>query len=123
MYPFGTMGATSIKGMENMSPQEVAFEVARGGSFVVYTYCVSLLVITFRRQSPIYFVRGGESKSAKALPYTLISLVFGWWGIPWGFIYTPQSIYKNLNGGTDVSAFMIQQLNLAPASPPSLSIS
>lgn len=25
-----------------------------------------------------------------------ISLLFGWWGLPWGFIRTPQALFKNL---------------------------
>ena len=34
--------------------------------------------------------------------FTLLTLVLGWWGIPWGPIYTIGSIYTNFNGGKDV---------------------
>jgi hypothetical protein len=30
--------------------------------------------------------------------------VFGWWGIPWGVIYTPLTIMTNVMGGFDVSS-------------------
>ena len=33
----------------------------------------------------------------------MISLVFGWWGFPWGFIYTPMALYTNLKGGKDIT--------------------
>jgi hypothetical protein len=91
-----------------MSSDELAFEIQRGGRFVVYQYCISLLVVTFRRNSPVKFIRAGESATTKGLPFTLLTLVFGWWGIPWGFIYTPQVIYKNLKGGTDVTAALLK---------------
>jgi hypothetical protein len=37
------------------------------------------------------------------LPFTLLSLVLGWWGIPWGPIYTIQSVVINFQGGKDVT--------------------
>jgi hypothetical protein len=30
-------------------------------------------------------------------------LILGWWGFPWGFIYTPMVILKNFSGGEDVT--------------------
>jgi hypothetical protein len=99
--------------VSGMTPQEIALEVQRGGRFVVYQYCISLLVVSFRRNSPVKFVRAGENAAMKGLPFTLLSLLLGWWGIPWGFIYTPQVIYRNLKGGVDVTAAL---LNRAQAS-------
>ena len=56
--------------------------------------------------SPVFLSeRGGTF--VKALPYTLISLAFGWWGFPWGFIYTPMSLATNLGGGKDVTAQLL----------------
>jgi hypothetical protein len=40
-----------INGVEGMSRDQVNFEVQRGGRFVLYSYCVSLLVVTFKRPS------------------------------------------------------------------------
>ncbi len=95
--------------ISGMSPQELALEIQRGGRFVVYQYCVSLVVITFRRNSPVKFIPAGESATAKGLPFTLLTLFLGWWGIPWGFIYTPQVIYKNLKGGTDITTAVLNR--------------
>ena len=91
------------KATAGMSHDEIVFEVNRGARFIVYQYCVSVLIMTFRRNSGVKFVKAGESATAASLPYTLLSLVLGWWGIPWGFIYTPQVIYRNVKGGTDVT--------------------
>ena len=95
--------------LSELSPQELTFEIQRGGRIVVYQYCISLLVITFRRNSPAQFIRAGENATVKGLPYTLLTFVLGWWGFPWGFIYTPQVLYKNLNGGTYITAAVLQR--------------
>ena len=97
----------AISGMEGLSDQEVHAQLANGARFVMFSYTVSVLVMTFKRNSPIFFIRPGEGTFAKALPYTLISLFFGWWGIPWGFIYTPMSLATNLGGGKDVTAQLL----------------
>ena len=92
-----------IRGIENLTNDELNFELQRGAKFVLYQYCVSALIITFKRGSDIYFLRPGESAVSKGLPFTFLSLVAGWWGIPWGPIYTIQSLVTNLRGGKDVT--------------------
>lgn len=78
-------------------------EIQRGAKFVVYQYCISLLIITFKRFSNIYFVKSDENAIVKGLPFSLLSLVLGWWGIPWGPIYTIQGLWVNFSGGKDVT--------------------
>lgn len=95
--------AVKIRGIERLSQSELDFELQRGAKFVVFQYCVSVVVLTFKRSSDIYFVRSGENAIGKGLSFTLISLVAGWWGIPWGPIYTVQSLYYNFQGGRDVT--------------------
>ncbi|HEX8835555.1 MAG TPA: hypothetical protein VF748_01350 [Candidatus Acidoferrum sp.] len=114
--------ATKIRGIEGMKNGELEFEIQRGGKFVLFQYCISIIVITFRRPSDIYFLRPGETAVTKGLPFTLLSLVAGWWGIPWGPIYTIQSVYNNSRGGKDVTqavvnSFRAQAAAPAPASP------
>ena len=93
----------NIVGIQGMSPEHLAFELQRGGRFVQYQYCVSALVITFKRGTDIYFVPADHSAVFKGLGWTLLSLVAGWWGIPWGPIYTVQSLWYNLRGGHDMT--------------------
>lgn len=93
----------NIVGIQGMNPQQVAFEVQRGAKFVQYQYCVSALVVTFKRGTDIYFVPAEQNRSIKGLGWTLLTLVAGWWGIPWGPIYTVQSLWVNLRGGLDLT--------------------
>jgi len=93
-----------IQGIENMSSDQLRFELQRGAKIVCYQYCVSLLVITLRRSSDAYYIPAGESSVSKGLPWTLLSLVMGWWGIPWGPIFTVQSLIVNFKGGKDLTA-------------------
>ena len=99
-----------IKNIDGLTVEEINNEVAAGAKFVFFQYTISLLVITFKRSSDIYFIKSDEKASAKGLPYTIISFLLGWWGIPWGPIYTIQTIGKNLGGGKDVTQQVIPSL-------------
>jgi hypothetical protein len=93
-----------IVGLEEVkSNMELQHELQRGAKFVVYQYCISILIMTFRRSSEIYFVRADESRVTRGLGFSLLSLFLGWWGIPWGPIYTIQALWNNFNGGKDVT--------------------
>ena len=69
-----------IQGIDGMAPEQIVAEVERGGRFVVYQYCFSLLIMTFKRGTDIYFVRADENRVVKGLPWTLLSLFVGWGG-------------------------------------------
>jgi len=86
-----------------MTVEEVNYELASGAKFIVFLYCFSIVILTFKRSSNIYFIKSGENTLKKSLKFTLISLFLGWWGIPWGIIYTIQSLVTNLQGGKDVT--------------------
>jgi len=73
--------------------------------------------MTFRRPSDIYFLREGENAVTKGLPFTLLSLVAGWWGIPWGPIYTVQCVYNNSCGGKDVTQAVLNSLRAQASQP------
>ena len=93
----------SVPGTEGLTPHQLHAEIQRGGKFVTFPYTISILVITFSRSSEVKFIRAGQGTFGASLPYLLISLFFGWWGFPFGLIYTPISIVKCLAGGTDVT--------------------
>jgi hypothetical protein len=95
---------TKIIGLEDIpSDGQLQQELQQGGKFVMYQYCISILMLTFKRSSHVYFIRQEENGVVKGLPFTLLSLLLGWWGIPWGPIYTIQSIWVNFSGGRDVT--------------------
>jgi hypothetical protein len=96
----------AIAGTEGLSPEQLSQELAHGAKFVVFEYTISIVILSFKRVSKVHFVRAGEGAAGKSLPYTLLSLAFGWWGFPWGIIYTIQSLITNLSGGRDVTGEM-----------------
>jgi hypothetical protein len=99
-----------IKNIENLTDQEISWELQNGAKFVYFQYTISILVMTFKRPSDIYFLRANESHWGKSMPFTLLSLVLGWWGFPWGLIYTPMVLFSNLSGGKDVTNEIVGQI-------------
>ena len=99
-----------IIGLDGLEDIDIQRELERGAKFRIYQYTISLLVVTFKRPSGIHFIRAGHSSVSPGLKYSLLSFVFGWWGFPWGLIYTPQAIFSNLGGGVDVTAAVKREL-------------
>jgi hypothetical protein len=106
-----------IVGTDGLSKAQVQEEVQRGGKFVFYQYCVSVIVVTFKRSSSIYFLKAGESRLTKGLLFSAVSLLTGWWGIPWGPIYTVQTIAKNFSGGRDITRELMAPSAAGAAAP------
>jgi hypothetical protein len=100
-----------IIGIEGLSERQLTLELQRGAKFVFYQFCVSVLVMTFKRSSDIYFIRSGESAVRKGLRFSLISLLLGWWGIPWGPIYTIEAFITNFGGGKDVTQEVLESIS------------
>lgn len=101
----------AIKNIEGLTAAQINQELACGAKFVMYQYTISIVLMTFRRSSDIYFVRANENCILKGLPFTIMSFVLGWWGIPWGPIYTVGSLYKNLSGGIDITKDVLLLMN------------
>ena len=103
--------ATKIIGIENMSVDELNQELERGGKFVVFEYCISIVIMTFKRPTNIYFIKAGEGTGGKSIGFTVTSLMAGWWGIPWGPIYTIGSLVTNIKGGKDITNEVVASLS------------
>ena len=82
---------------------EVEAPLATGERLVVFEYYISLIVVTLRRPSRVHLIQAGKTDLLTGFPYTILSLLLGWWGIPWGLIYTPLVVLTNLSGGRDVT--------------------
>lgn len=92
-----------IVGVEGLTNSQVQEQLQQGARFVVYQYCISVVVLTFRRSSAIHFIPPGHGSVSKGLGWSLLSFLLGWWGIPWGPIWTIQSLWVNFGGGRDVT--------------------
>jgi len=98
---------------EYCSAEELALAAGGRGRFVLFETCISLVFLTLRMPSRVHFLRPGELGLIRALPYTLVTLLLGWWGIPWGIVYTPLVLLTNLSGGRDVTSQVLQQGGVA----------
>jgi hypothetical protein len=99
-----------IRGIDRLTPAELERELCAGGRFVFFEYCISLIAVTLRRPTDVYFLRADQYAIPRALPYIIVSLLLGWWGLPWGLIYTPLTLFTNLSGGRDVTHQVWAQL-------------
>ncbi|GAB4094389.1 hypothetical protein [Flaviaesturariibacter terrae] len=111
-----------ISGIGDRTLAELEADIYAGGRFVIYTWAVSVVVMTFKRPSEIYYIPSGKSRLVAGLKYSLISLVFGWWGIPWGPIYTIGAFVCNFGGGKDITQQLLAAMQEAalgdgPGSP------
>jgi len=99
------------KGIEGMSFDYINSELQKGARFIEFEYCFSIIFMSFKQRSATYFIKAGESPLRKSAGYTLISMLFGWWGIPWGVFYTLAALATNLRGGVNVTDYVINTWN------------
>ena len=100
-----------IKNLEGLTVDDVNRELDNGAKFVMYEYCISLILMSTKRTSNIYFIKSGESAAKKGLSFTLLTLILGWWGIPWGPIFTIAAVTTNVMGGKDVTQDVLNSFN------------
>jgi hypothetical protein len=89
---------------------------ATGERLVFYEYCISVVFITLRRPSRLYRVPADSLGLLPGLRYTLLTLLLGWWGIPWGLIYTPLVLWTNFSGGREITAEELRRWQAAEPS-------
>lgn len=106
-----------VVGLGDMTVSQLRDEVARGGRFKIYEYCVSVLILTFKRNSSIYFIKSGESDPDEKISLSLLTLLLGWWGLPFGPIYTIAALATNFSGGKDVTEDIMRALDKDYPSP------
>ena len=69
-----------------------------------YPYVISLIVVTLRYESGLKYIRTADARYVRAIPYLLVSLLLGWWGMPWGPLLTLRAVWDCLNGGVEQPA-------------------
>ena len=60
-----------------------------------FTVWSALYLTSWKTQPHIVCRECGTKAQIRAL---LFSVLFGWWGIPWGFLITPVQIVRNISG-------------------------
>ncbi len=77
-----------------------------------YYLVVSAYRFSFRFGSRFYVV-GAEPRFIAAFGYSFWSLLFGWWGLPWGPIWTLKAVGQNLSGGEQCTVGSLIQITAA----------
>ena len=103
-----------IKNIDGLSVDDINRELSRGAKFVVFRYCFSIIILSFKRGSDIYFIKPGDSTVKHSIGFTLFTLIFGWWGLPWGPIYSIGALYSNMSGGKDITQEVLDSMNVNP---------
>ncbi|KAF2515249.1 hypothetical protein [Flavobacterium foetidum] len=99
-----------IKNIDGLRVSQVRDLVHQGGKFVIFPYTISFVLMTLKRSSDIYFIRPDESTFKYSWGYAVLNLVVGWWGFPWGPIYTIGSAYHHIVGGKDLTMEVMSHL-------------
>lgn len=111
--PFGQVGSASRYQTPACMVCGRSDETVR---LVSLPYVISLLVVTFRRAFVgVWCWRHRLQRTASA---GVISALFGWLGIPYGFLYTPLALLKLARGGDqplDENIHLLQQIGDAKA--------
>ncbi len=64
---------------------------------VAFPYVISILIMSFKRFEAGIFCH--YCRSAKSTKWAAVSLLFGWWGVPFGVFWTIESLIVNLLKG------------------------
>jgi hypothetical protein len=100
-----------LAGTGPLFPEEVRTRVAAGARLVRFEFCFSLLLFTVRRQSSIYLTESWQERYLRGLGYSILALLLGPWGVPWGLVWTPWAVWVNLTGGVDETDALLAELN------------
>ncbi|MGE5473896.1 MAG: hypothetical protein ACM3UU_06710 [Ignavibacteriales bacterium] len=73
-------------------------EIKPETELIQFQICISFIFFSVKSPSR-FLVKGYDKTLSRKIICTIISLLFGWWAIPWGPIYTIQTISNNLVGG------------------------
>lgn len=76
--------------------------------YVIFYQVTSFIVVTIR--SPIQGVFCPTCAERKAFQGTIVTWLMGWWGLPWGVLYSIATIFHNLFGGSkpnDINARLL----------------
>ena len=103
----------AIRGVDGMTIDDLRSALRRGGRCVRYQFVVSGILLSRRRSSGIYFIPVGASAVTPGLLWSLITVLFGWWGFP-GPVFTIPALVKNFQGGDDVTGKVMAALRWGP---------
>lgn len=110
--------SSDLYGARGLSSSEVLAEIEAGARVIQFTYVVSIVVLTFSENTRPRLIRPGPLgfllRLIYGLPYTVSTALFGWWGFPWGPLFTIYALFSNLVGGEDITEHAVSSLTPDP---------
>jgi hypothetical protein len=103
-----------LRGFRPLFGEELRARIADGARCVRFEVCVSFLFATLRRQSPVYLTHSWQERYVRGLGFSLLALLLGPWGVPWGLVFTPRAIWTNVSGGIDCTHEVLAWLDAPP---------
>ncbi|MCD0490097.1 hypothetical protein LPB86_17790 [Pedobacter sp. MC2016-14] len=107
------MKTYKINNTAGLSLEQLYTSLSAGGCIISYGYCISAIAFTYRLMSAPYYIKAGEKPSTYRKKYNRLSRIFGWWGIPWGPIYTFDMLRMNREkrgGGINITEDVLSVL-------------
>lgn len=104
-------GLLALRGTRPLFAEELRTRVEAGAKCVRFEYCFSLLAVTVRRQSPVYLTHSWQQRYLLGLWYSVLALLLGPWGVPWGLLWTPWAVWVNATGGADCTVAVLASLD------------
>ncbi len=70
-----------------------------------------MLFVTVRRQSPVYLTHSWQERYLRGLGFSLLAILLGLWGVPWGPLWSLWAFWVNITGGVDSTAEVLADLD------------
>lgn len=107
-----------LVGAEHMTPADIRWWLRDGAVAVRYEYCISVGLASLHCQSRLHLIDTKSPRYVPGLPYSLLSLALGPWGLPWGPVLAALAIWRNFCGGIDATAEAEALLSAEPVESP-----
>ncbi len=66
-----------VKNFSSNNIKDYQYELDRGGKFIVYSYCLSIIFYTFKAPTAIYLVKGRDHSVLQGMCFTLLTFIGG----------------------------------------------
>lgn len=106
-----------LRGTRPLFAEELRTRLAAGARCVRFEFCFSLLLVTVRRQTPVYLTNSWQERYLRGLWFSFLALLLGPWGVPWGLLWAPWAVWVNATGGADCTHAVLAWLEGRTSSP------
>jgi|GEM_PF-1448590 len=113
-----TLELLQLCGSRPLFGEELRTRLLAGARCVRFEFCISLLFLTIRRQSPVYLTHSWQERYLRGLWYSFLAILLGPWGVPWGLLWTPWAVWVNTTGGVDCTCEVLTWLDSIPTNSP-----